>query len=106
MTALQVRASFNRQLEECSRGLIRGIEKMQQHAAKARECAAQLNEDTEMERSPETSVPSPADAVKDLVSIAGYARRANCTMSCVSSPSSQGWTAPLPVPVEQTLSVR
>ena len=63
----QLQASFNRQLEECSRGILRKIDKMQQQAIKARECATQLNEATDPS-APELSVPCIPDVVKDLVS--------------------------------------
>ncbi|CDJ29128.1 uncharacterized protein EMH_0021900 [Eimeria mitis] len=63
----QLQASFNRQLEECSRGILRKIDKMQQQALKARECAAQLNEAADVS-APEMSVPCIPDAVKDLES--------------------------------------
>ncbi|CDJ49022.1 hypothetical protein, conserved [Eimeria brunetti] len=63
----QLQASFNRQLEECSRGVIRKIDKMQQQALKARECATQLNEATDAS-APEMSVPCISDSVRDLAS--------------------------------------
>lgn len=69
MHFLQLRASFNRLFEECSKGLIRGVERMQQHAAKAKECAAQLMKDSENEKRPELFVLSHDVAVKDLVSM-------------------------------------
>ncbi|KAL8275153.1 hypothetical protein Esti_000903 [Eimeria stiedai] len=62
----EIRASFNQKLDDSSKRLVRGIEQMQQQAAKARECALQLTGHTESSTDGALPVFSASDAIKDL----------------------------------------